>query len=109
MNMRKGLPWLLIAALLLTGCGQGSAVVRGTDPAQSASSTTEPDYTQSPVETGPPATEPVVEAPSDRLHYVLEQVILRGVIYAGVMVALFVVGFAAQKMWVFRATEKKRI
>lgn len=78
MNMRKGLPWLLIAALLLTGCGQGSAVVRGTDPAQSASSTTEPDYTQSPVETGPPATEPVVEAPSDRLHYVLEQVILRG-------------------------------
>ena len=42
-------------------------------------------------------------------HIGEEQVILRGVIYAGVMVALFVVGFAAQKMWVFRATEKKKI
>lgn len=40
-------------------------------------------------------------------HIGEEQVILRGVIYAGVMVVLFVVGFVAQKLWVFRATEKK--
>lgn len=35
-----------------------------------------------------------------------EQVALRGVIYAGVMTALFVVSFLAQKFWVFSATEK---
>ena len=35
-----------------------------------------------------------------------EQVALRGVIYAGVMTALFIVSFLAQKFWVFSATEK---
>ena len=35
-----------------------------------------------------------------------EQVALRGVIYAGVMTALFVLSFLAQKFWVFSATEK---
>ena len=35
-----------------------------------------------------------------------EQIALRGVIYALVMIGLFVVGFVLQKFWVFAATEK---
>jgi putative flippase GtrA len=40
-----------------------------------------------------------------------EQVALRGVIYAGIMVALFLVSYLLQKLWVFKATEQaeKRI
>ena len=40
-----------------------------------------------------------------------EQVALRGVIYAGIMVALFLVSYLLQKLWVFKTTEKaeKRI
>ena len=40
-----------------------------------------------------------------------EQVALRGVIYAGVMTALFVVSYIMQKLWVFKATEnaEKRV
>lgn len=34
------------------------------------------------------------------------QVGLRGVIYAGIMIALFVVSYILQKLWVFKATEK---
>ncbi len=35
-----------------------------------------------------------------------EQVTVRGVIYAGVMLVLFAVSFILQKLWVFKATEK---
>ena len=36
------------------------------------------------------------------------QVALRGVIYAGIMIVLFVVSYILQKMWVFQATEKQK-
>ncbi len=39
-------------------------------------------------------------------HIGEEQVTLRGIIYAGVMTALFIVSFLAQKFWVFSATKK---
>lgn len=35
-----------------------------------------------------------------------DQVALRGVIYAVIMIGLFVVGYILQKLWVFKATEK---
>ena len=37
-----------------------------------------------------------------------EQVALRGIIYAGVMIVLFVVSYILQKIWVFQATEKAK-